>query len=261
MKFGSDRRPVVALVVFFIGLLSGNIGAEPLNIAVAANFNTCAKSLTRTFERETALSTRLLFASTGALYAQIYAGAPFDVFLAADAARPAAAIKAKLALKESLLTYAIGRLALYSESLDSADGLAALESDNGARIAIANPTTAPYGRAALAVLGPRYEWLRSSGRLILGTNVAQAFSFVASGNAEFGLIALAQVGHLERRHYWPVPADRHPPIVQQAVLLSASTNEVAARKFLRFLGSAQARDLIRAHGYDVPRQDTGITTP
>ena len=73
MKFGGDRRSVVALVVFFIGLLSGNIGAEPLNIAVAANFNTCAKSLTRTFERETALSTRLLFASTGALYAQIYA--------------------------------------------------------------------------------------------------------------------------------------------------------------------------------------------
>ena len=231
--------------------------AAELRIAVASNFAATLGELARTFEEQTGHRLRLSPGSTGKHYAQIRHGAPFDLFFAADARRPRLLEDSGVAVKGSRFTYAQGRLVLWSPRAD------ALKPDHAAipdrlasgdfrRLAIANPKLAPYGRAAREVLQAQGLWSRLRPRLVRGENVGQTIQFVSTGNAELGFVALSQViparGQPARGAYWEVPRALYTPILQQAVLIRDSD---AAREFLRFVRSAQARALIRAHGYRV----------
>ncbi len=215
-------------------------------VAVAANFTAVARELAARFEADTGFRVRPSFGSTGQLYAQIVQGAPFDVFLAADAERPA-----RLAAEgrgDPPIPYAHGRLVLWSPDPERIRGPEALHAPGLARIALANPETAPYGAAALRVL----ERLGVSDppRRILGNNVAQAFQFVRTGNAGAGLLALSQVPATGSR--WEIPESLHPPLRQDALLLRRGRGNPAAEAFLRFLGSGAARAIIERAGYRTP---------
>ena len=244
------RHRVVAALLF---VLQTSPAAAEVRAAVAANFLNCARELGTAFTQETGIPISIRFAATGTLYAQIHSGAPFDVFLAADQQRPAAAIAAGLAEPGSRITYAIGRLVLYSEALDVQRGLSMFDDAGTRRLAIANPTTAPYGAAAVAVLkalGRLASWRE---QLVRGNNLAQTFQFVASGNAELGLVASSQVVDVAADRWWTVPDHLHPALIQDAVLLSAADNRDAGHRFLEFLSGEQGQEIIRAQGYDTPR--------
>lgn len=228
--------------------------ASRVTIAVAANFAAPAEELARRFAAETGQEVSVVSGSTGKHYAQIVNGAPFDLFLAADADSPRRLESEGLALSGSRFTYAVGRLVLWSrlDGLVDAGG-EVLRFPAVRHLAIANPRLAPYGRAALEVLenlGVAEMW---SDRLVLGENVAQAFQFVATGNAELGLVALAQVRAVQGarpQKYWLVPDSLHAPIEQQAIVLRDSEQ---ARAFLAYLASPRSRRLIRTHGYETPK--------
>jgi molybdate transport system substrate-binding protein len=196
-------------------------------------------------------------ASSGKHYAQILAGAPFHVLLAADAERPSRLVEAGRALGETRFTYALGRLALWRPAGLPEDDwkqslLAFLHVPGKGRLALANPRLAPYGAAARQALLDAGLWEALSDRLVLGENVAQTYLFIDSGNAELGFVAasqlLAREGSRTESHAL-LPPESHPPIEQQAVQLRELA---AAAEFLAFLKSEAAREVILRHGYGLP---------
>jgi len=231
------------------------------HVAVASNFTTVMAALQQQFEAGSAYTLTLSSASTGTLYAQIKNGAPFDVLLAADAQRPALLEAAALSVPGQRRTYAMGRLVLWSRdaALRSKDCEQALRraatATRAGRIAIANPDIAPYGRAAREALVQLGLWEALRSRLVYGENIAQTLHFVASGNAQLGLIAAAQLQAEQlpaTACSWILPADSHAPIEQQAVLLQRGADNPAAVAFFEYLQSAEARDTIAGYGYAAP---------
>lgn len=230
--------------------------AQPVQVAVAANFLSTAQQLAQRYEaRHPAERILISSGSTGKLYAQISHGAPYDILLAADARRPRLLEQAGLSAPGSRFTYAIGRLVLWSRQAGLiTSGVTELRHGIG-RVAIANPATAPYGAAAEAVLKHLKLWQRDRAQLVRGENVGQTLQFAVTGNVKAAFVALSQVS--DPRHplggsRWVVPAAWYPPIEQQAVLLKRAENRPAVRAFYAFLQGPQARAVIEHHGYHVP---------
>ena len=229
--------------------------SRAVNVAVAANFAGVQAELARRFSEQTGDTVRASVGATGQLYSQIKNGAPFDVFLSADAERPQQLEAESLAVKGSRFTYAFGQLVLYAPRRDSATapGPELLKS-KFEHLAIANPKVAPYGAAAFEVLRNLGRDTALASKVVHGESLTQALQFVKSGAAELGFVAYSQVLKEPVYRYWIVPGTFHKPIVQDAVLLLPGANNAAARAYLDFLRSAEAQNIIRAAGYDVPVQ-------
>ena len=229
--------------------------AEQVSVAVAANFAEPLRQLAAEFNKDSGHQLQAAIASTGTFYAQIRAGAPFDILLAADEQTPARLEKEGLGVAGSRFTYANGKLLLWSRSTTLVDPRGAvLQRDNFRHLAVANPRLAPYGAAAFAVLKQLglTESLRH--KLVMGENAGQTYQFVVSGNAELGFIALSQVaraGHWHSGSGWLVPPALYPPIRQDAVLLVNGRGKAAAEAFLAYLRSEKAKTIIRSFGYDI----------
>ena len=238
--------------------LSISVQAEQLTAAIAANFAGTIKQLKPLFEHESGHRLITSFASSGTLFAQIKNGAPFDVFLSADEQRPRQLIHDGLAVADSLFIYASGQLVLWSSQAEFIDLQGNILRnghwpEKGIRhIALANPKTAPYGRAALQTLETMQLVDAIKPYRVSGQNIAQTFQFVASGNAQLGFIAQAQVLALpesERGSSWRVPQTMYSPIKQEAVMLMRGRENSAALAFLQFLQSPRAKNIISARGY------------
>jgi molybdate transport system substrate-binding protein len=221
--------------------------AETVHVAVAANFTAVAENLAPLFTAASGHEVIYSFGATGLLYAQISQGAPFGVFLAADTARPAKAAAEGLAVEGSAFTYATGTLTLYSASLALTDGAAVLAAGQFDKLAIADPRTAPYGRAATQAIGALGLTDAIEPRLVTGENISQVLQFIESGNAELGFVAASQV--VGKAGVWIVPDDLYEPIRQDAVLLKAGEANPAATAFMDFLRSDAAVAVIEASGY------------
>nr|VFJ44176.1 MAG: molybdate transport system substrate-binding protein [Candidatus Kentron sp. FW]VFJ58183.1 MAG: molybdate transport system substrate-binding protein [Candidatus Kentron sp. FW] len=261
-KYRSGSWAITARLFLLSLLLSPPLLAETVHIAVASNFVATLRLLTTAFGIDSPHEFKISSASTGKLFAQIKHGAPFDVFLAADAKRPGLLAADGYADPKSLFTYALGRLALWRPVGvgDNLTGPEILNRTTG-RLAIANPKTAPYGKAAEETLRALGLWKDWQPKLVRGENIAQTYQFVASGGAESGFIALSQFpGHgvskeeskKPRGQLWIVPLSLHAPLRQQAVLTAQGTNNRGAGKFMGFLKSPKARKIIRTQGYDLP---------
>ncbi len=231
----------------------GGARAADLQVAVAANFTEPAKKIAEAFEAAGGQHVALSFGSSGQFFAQLSHGAPYEVFLSADADRPAAAEKAGLAAPGSRFTYAVGRLALYSASPGLVDPRGqVLRSGRFDKLAIADPLLAPYGAAAVQTMMRLGVYDAIGPKLVRGTSVAQTFQFVRTGAAELGFVALSQVKGTSGGSVWIVPEADHAPIEQQAVLLRTGAGDPAAAAFVRFLKGPQARRIIRSYGYGTP---------
>ncbi len=224
-------------------------------VAVAANFAAPMQRIAVDFQMASGHKLRLAFGSTGAFHAQIRNGAPFHVLLAADDETPTRLVQEGLADGPSRFTYAIGSLVLWSAKPGFVDDRGAvLKAGRFDTLALANPKTAPYGRAAIETLTTLGLLPTLQAKFVQGENIAQTLHFVASGNAELGFVALSQVmqeGGASKGSAWRVPADLHTPIRQDAVLLNAARGNAAASALLQYLKSDQARALIRSFGYQV----------
>jgi molybdate transport system substrate-binding protein len=195
------------------------------------------------------------FASTGKLYSQITNAAPFDVLLAADDATPARLQRDGLALSSSRFTYAVGRLALWSADASLVDAKGdVLKSGKFTRLALASSKTAPYGVAAVETLRKLNLIDALAPKFVTGESIAQAYSFVASGNVPLGFVALSQVienSQLKSGSMWKVPAELHAPLKQDAVLLLRARDNPAAVAFMEFLKTDASRATIRSFGYEI----------
>jgi molybdate transport system substrate-binding protein len=244
------RRHFLGLAVAVAALsVALPAGAATVNAAVAANFTKVATELAKSFEAETGNAVTLSFGATGGLYTQITQGAPFDVFLSADDKRTGVAIKEGFGVAGTEFTYAVGKLVLYSPSIDLTDGEAVLKEGAFQHIAVADPKAAPYGAAAMATLDKLGLTEALSSKIVTGENITQTQQFVETGNAEIGFLALSQVVGKPASQLWLVPADDYPPIRQNAVLLKDGEANEAAKAFLAFLKGDEATKVIKAAGY------------
>jgi molybdate transport system substrate-binding protein len=228
-------------------------GEDFVTVAAASNFSAAIDDIATQFAANTGQRIRVTTASTGKLYAQVVNGAPFDVLLAADSARPGMLEASGAGVPGTRFTYAIGELVLWSRQFG--DCRAALNDPGDAHIAMANPDIAPYGVAAREFLQQAGLWESVRSQLVIGENVSQALQFVASGNAQLGFIAGSQLlapSLPEASCTWPVPPSLHAPIEQQAILLQHGAKASGARRFLQFLRSDAGRVIIERHGYRLP---------
>ena len=225
--------------------------ADDVPVAVAANFTEPVKAIAAAFTARTGHHVTLSFGSSGQFYTQITQGAPLQVLLSADAERPQRLEREGLGVPGSRFSYAIGQLVLYSKTPGLADGAGVLKSGRFAKLAIADPSAAPYGVAAIQTMTRLGVYAALQPKIVKGSSITQAFQFVDSGAAELGFVALSQVIDQPGGSRWLVPAALHAPIDQQAILLFAGQKKPAARAFLQFLKSPEALAIIKRYGYEV----------
>jgi molybdate transport system substrate-binding protein len=247
MKFFASVLAVVTCL--------GTAHAGEVQVAVAANFAGPMEKLAAQFQKDTGHKAVVASGATGKFYAQIRNGAPFEVLLSADDETPARLEAEGQAVAKSRFTYAFGHLVLWSAKANYVDATGAvLKTGDFTHLAIANPKTAPYGAAAVSVIDKLGLTARLQPRLVQGENIAQAFQFASTGNAELGFVAQAQVwrdGKFTAGSGWIVPATMHAPIRQDAALLTRGAKNPAAQALLDYLRSDKAKALIRAYGYEV----------
>jgi molybdate transport system substrate-binding protein len=236
--------------------------AQEITVAAAADMSAALPELVAAYAKKTGQAVKLSFGSSGNLTNQIRNGAPFDIFFSADEEYPRQLIAEGLADKDTIYRYAVGRLVLWVPGDSPLDlsklGIKALLDPAVKKVSIANPATAPYGRAAEAALRHFEIYDQVSSRLVLGENVSQAAQFVESGNAQAGLIALSHAlapAMKDKGRYWTVPLEAYPTLNQAAIVLSRSKQQDAARKFLEFLRTPEATSLLTSYGFSLPARD------
>jgi len=228
-----------------------------LTVAAAANLKLAMEELRSAFERaRPGAHVVVTTGASGAFFAQIQNGAPFDLFFSADREHPRKLVEAGLADRE--VVYALGKLVVWTprgSPVDLArDGLRALTDPALKKIAIANPALAPYGRAALAALESSGVLAAVKDRLVLGESVSQAAGFAQSGAADAAVLpaSLALSPALAGGNVYPVPPGAHPPIEQSAVVLAGARDPALARAFLDFVTGAAGGAILLRHGYGLP---------
>lgn len=245
------RRITLVLGAGLLALASTTAFAAEVSAAVAANFTKPVEELAAAFTAKTGDTVSFSFGATGALYTQITQGAPFEVFFSADNKRPTQAVAEGLGVDGSVFTYAVGKVVLYSPSLDLTDGAAILSANAFQHLSIADPKTAPYGAAAMETIEKLGLTEALTPKIVTGENISQVLQFVDSANAELGFVALSQVIDKPAPQVWRVPAEDYSPILQDAVLLKTGEANPAAAAFLEFLKGDEARAIIEKYGYEV----------
>ena len=246
-----------------LGAAAAARGAPAVGVAAAANLSYALGALDAEFGKshpETAVTAAV--GASGGLVAQIRNGAPYDVFLSADPEYALALVASGDADPASLTPFAVGRLVLWTtrEGLDVADIAAAVRSPSVHALAIANPASAPYGRAARQALEKLGLWAEARPKLVTGENISQAVQFVDTGSADAGFVALSAVlsAKLRGRGRWQeVPAALYDPLTQVAVVTARGRSNPAAALYVGFLRSAPARAILERFGYGHPPGEAG----
>lgn len=226
-----------------------------LTVAAASDLQAALPAVIKGFERESRATVAVSFGSSGNLFAQIQNGAPYDVYFSADIDYARQLIASNHAEASSLYRYATGRLVLWARrdsGVDVTRGLAILKDPRVKRIAIANPTLAPYGRAADALLEQENLIDIVRPKLVIGDNISQTAQLVDSGNADVGIIALSlALGPALQAsgQYFEIPVSAHPPIEQAAVIVMASKNKDLAAALFAYLQRPETARLLHQFGF------------
>lgn len=249
------RRLLCLVLIALAGASAAGAHAAEAQVAVAANFAEPMKAIAAVLEKSTGHTLKISTGASGAFYTQIKHGAPFDVFLSADNERPEMLEKDGLAQPDTRFTYATGKLVLWSARSGRVDDKGSvLKAPGLGKVAYANPKTAPYGTAAVQVLERLGLKDAITPKLVQGESIGQTYSFVKTGNADVGFVALSQVlsgGRLKEGSMWVIPQAHYDPIRQDVVLLKRGADNEAAKALLRLLQSPGIKDLIRSYGYEL----------
>ena len=252
----STMKPIRTLSLA-LALLGAALAAraDEVQVAVAANFTAPMQEIAKAFEAATGHQVLASFGSTGKFYSQITNGAPFEALLAADTQTPAKLEEDGAAVRGSSFVYAVGKLVLWSAKPDVVDKQGkVLKEGKFEHLSIANPKLAPYGAAGVEVMKAMGVFGAVEPKLVQADNIAQAFQFISTGNAQLGFVALSQVskdGKMAAGSAWIVPEKLYQPINQAAVILDKGKGKPAVIALMAFLKGEQARGIIRSFGYGI----------
>lgn len=229
-----------------------------VRVAAAADLKFAMEELSKEFESKTGTKVDVTTGSSGNFFAQIQSGAPFDLFFSADMEYPKKLEVSNFAEPGTLYEYALGGIVIWTTANSPTDVAKdkwnALLDAHIHKIAIANPSLAPYGRAAVASLQKAGIYQRVKAKLVYGENISQAAQFVQSGNAQAGIIAhsLALSPGMKDGKIWEIPPEMHPRIEQGAVVLKSAKNKAAAIEFLNFVKSEEGIAVLEKYGFAIP---------
>ena len=252
------RRNVVVSVLMLV--LARTVLAQEIKVAAAADLQFALQDIAARFEKESGKTVRLSFGSSGNFFAQLQNGAPFDIFFSANLDYPRKLDTAGLVEPGSYYEYATGKIVVWvpaDSKLDVNTGVRSLLNPVVKKIAIANPQHAPYGQAAVAALKKEGVYDKISEKLVLGENISQTASFVASGAADVGIVALSLAlgpNMKDKGRFKEVSSDDYAPIEQACVILKSSHAKGASQEFLQFVRRSETQEMLRAYGFGVPVQ-------
>jgi molybdate transport system substrate-binding protein len=232
--------------------------AQTITVAAASDLQFAFQDVAARFEKASGKQVKLTFGSSGNFFAQIQNGAPFDLFFSADLDYARKLDATGLAEPGTLYKYATGKIVLWAPQQSQVDltrGLPVLLDPSIRKVAIANPEHAPYGRAAVAALRHEKLYDQVAGKFVLGENISQTATFVVSGSADVGIVALSLAlapALKDKGKYAEIPADDYPAIEQAALVLKSSQQKETARAFLAFVKSPEIVNLLKTYGFAVP---------
>jgi len=246
------KRTILTFALILVCILAQ---AQKVNVAAAANLRYVLEDIKTSYVKvHPKAKVTLTFGSSGTLVQQILNGASFDFFMAADNEFPLK-LKAEGVTVGKMVTYACGKLAIYSTTLDVKKGLAILKDPSVKRIAIAKPETAPYGERSVELLKKQgiYESLKD--KIVFGDNISQAAQFAFTGNAEIGFVALSLAlapDMAGKGDYYIVPQKLYTPIEQACILLKTAVWNTEASQFMKYVLSPATNTIWEKYGYSLP---------
>ena len=252
-------RRLSLIVLAAIGSLCPLCTAQEIIVAAAADLQFAMQDVAARFQKETGKTVRVTYGSSGNFFQQIQNGAPFDMFFSANLDYPKKLEAAGLIEPGSFYPYANGKIVIWVKNeskLELKSGMQILLDSSVKKIAVANPQHAPYGQAAIAAMQKANIYEKVKDKFVLGENISQTASFVVSGAADVGVVALSLTlspNMKDKGRFVEVPSNDYPPIEQACVILKSSTNKETAKQFLSFFKSGAIADVLRSYGFDVPQ--------
>ncbi|HEX8814151.1 MAG TPA: molybdate ABC transporter substrate-binding protein [Terriglobales bacterium] len=251
----SIRRTHIAVITAL--LISQLCAAQELTVAAAADLQFAMQEIATRFQHQTGKSVKVTYGSSGNFFQQLQNGAPFDLFFSANLDYAQKLEAAGLTDPGSLYQYARGKIVLWvpnDSKVDLSAGLQALLNPAIKKIAVANPQHAPYGQAAVSAMQKENIYDKVKDKLVLGENISQTASFVMSGSADAGIVALSLAlspNMKDKGRYAEIPPSDYPPIEQACVIMKSSKNQAAARQFLEFVKTTAVSGVFKSYGFDV----------
>jgi len=239
---------VKKIVLLF--LISGLLFADEIKIAVASNVSYAIKPLIHEFNKQYETKVKIILGSSGKLTAQIKHGAPYDLFLSANMKYPNFLYKDRIALKKPRV-YAKGKLALFSIKEKNLIDISSINSVK--TIALANPKTAPYGKAALEAITNAQLLEQNKKKFVYAENISQTlqYAFVA---ADIAFVAKASLYSPKMKrfkkniNYININENLYKPILQGIALLNEKKSTL---DFYNFILSKQAKKILKQYGYGI----------
>ena len=270
-KKADKTGPLSSSHIFNSHLLKSQTSKDIIYLAVAANFKSTLQQLVEAFLLQQPNTNqhqlKIISGSTGALYAQITQGAPFDIFFAADSARPQLLIEKSYAEKATLYSYAYGQLVLAfqtnkkntcDQTINRESTLIEFindfQSPSKPTLAIANPATAPYGLSANTLISTSQENF-SRYRIVKGKNVLHAQQLLLNRNADLAIISAAQAQHSAMKNisYCLLNPSLYPAIEQAMVVIAqdkrTASQQQLINEFFSFIKQEKAKSIITLNGY------------
>ena len=239
------------------GMLAQLCVAQEMTVAAASDLQFAMQEVTTRFRKETGKTVKVIYGSSGNFFQQIQNGGPFDMFFSANLDYAKKLDAAGLTESGSYYQYAKGKVVIWvpnDSKLDLSTGLHVLLDPSVKKIAIANPQHAPYGQAAVAAMQTENVYEKAKDKFVLGENISQTASFVESGAADVGIVALSLALSptlKEKGRYAEISASEYPPIEQACVILKSSRNKETAQQFLSFFKTPAVADVLKTYGFEV----------
>jgi len=252
----SVRR--LSLITLLVAGCIPKLWAQEITVAAASDLQFAMQDVAARYQKETGKTVKAIYGSSGNFFQQIQNGAPFDIFFSANLDYAKKLETAGLTEPGSYYPYAKGKIVIWvrnDSKLDLSTGMKVFLDPSVKKIAIANPEHAPYGQAAVAAMQKVNIYEKVKDKFVLGENISQTASFVVSGSADVGVVALSLAlspNMKDKGRHVEVPASEYPPIEQACVVLALSKSKEAARQFLLFVRTAAIADVLRSYGFDVP---------
>ena len=255
-----NRRPW--LIAVLVAASIAPLRAQDVSVAAAADLQFAMQDIAARFEKETGQKVTISYGSSGNFFQQLQNGAPFDIFFSANLDYAKKLQDAGLTESGSYYGYAKGKIVIWTRKeskFDVSSGVQALLNPSITKIAIANPQHAPYGKAAVEAMQRAGVYEKVKGKLVLGENISQTASFIVSGSADVGIVALSLALSPNMKNagrYVEVPIGTYAPIEQACVVLKSSKNKEAALRFLSFVKSAAAAEILTRYGFNAQSRAT-----
>ena len=243
------------LIILTVYCFTAYISAQRLSIAAAADLRYAMDEIVALYRKDNpSVQINVSYGSSGRFYQQISQGAPFDIFFSADMEYAQKLYEQKLTHGRPVL-YAYGYIVLWSSKTDVSGGLPTLLKTSVRKIAIANPSHAPYGKRAVECLSHFGMLERIRPKLVYGENIAHAAQIIQSGNAEAGIIALSLALSpvmINQGSYYMIDEKSYSPLSQAYVIVKRRTPNAEASKFAAFISKPEARLILEHYGFKLP---------